>query len=206
MTIRDGLTRRFTRWVWETNHDDTIPTALAVILPVLAFLAYFVANATPWSLIFASAVIVVATAVALGGGARRTHPGRRRRRVQCSAGARQGRGPTSLGHVPGRGQVSVGAGPRCGRHVRDRAAAAPGPSISSSRRSVRQPGNTRSTPCASAGGSSYPASPSGAMPPAALLPVLAKVITVYGSVTGTPGRTRPTCQLPRTHRRPSRDR
>lgn len=47
-TPRDRASRSFRRWVWETDRDDIVPTALAQILLAGCLLVLVAIYATPW--------------------------------------------------------------------------------------------------------------------------------------------------------------
>lgn len=83
---RFALHRLFTRWVWETNHDDAVPAALAVITPALVLVVMIASYLSPWWVI-ALALAGVLTLV----GVQQKRDGVDVERVRASAGSRSRR-------------------------------------------------------------------------------------------------------------------
>lgn len=70
---RNALHGWFTRRVWENNHDDAVPTALAVIAPAIVLVVVVASYLSPWWIIAMVLAIVL------------TFPGAQNRRaaVEC---------------------------------------------------------------------------------------------------------------------------
>lgn len=56
---RFALHRWFTRRVWENNHDDAVPTALAVIAPAIVLVIVIASYLSPWWIIAMALAIVL---------------------------------------------------------------------------------------------------------------------------------------------------
>lgn len=91
--------RRLIRWMWEVDHDDTVPTVLAGLVPPLALLAALLVYADPLEiLIGVFALGVLAVTLWAGRGIDRAH--RTVRRVQCESPNPLDAGPRAQERVP----------------------------------------------------------------------------------------------------------
>lgn len=57
-----GVGRRLHQWAWETNHNDTVPTTLAGLIPLAFLVPLVAAYASPWmalALILSPLAVVV---------------------------------------------------------------------------------------------------------------------------------------------------